>query len=56
MSKYGGWGRAKSMDGLSMRIWRQGDIVNDSAPCRLDVLYGFLARYPQMACRFHADG
>jgi hypothetical protein len=56
MSKYGGWGKTMSMDGISMRIWRQGDIVNDSAPCRLDILYGFLARYPQMACRIHADG
>jgi hypothetical protein len=56
MAKYGGWGDVQSMDGLSMRIWRQGDIVNDAAPCRLDVLYGFLARYPQMACRIHADG
>jgi hypothetical protein len=56
MSKYGGWGARKTMDGISMRIWRQGDIVNDSAPCRLDVLYGFLARYPKMAVRIHADG
>jgi hypothetical protein len=28
------------MDGLSMRIWRQGDIVNDTAPARLDIYYG----------------
>jgi hypothetical protein len=56
MSRYGGWGAVEEMDGVSMRIWRQGDIVNDAAPCRIDVLYGFLARYPQMACRIHADG
>jgi hypothetical protein len=56
MSKYGGWGATADMDGLALRIWRQGDIVNDNAPCRLDVYYGFLARYPQMACRIHADG
>jgi hypothetical protein len=56
MSQYGGWGGRKDMDGISMRIWRQGDIVNDTAPVRLDILYGFLARYPQMACRIHADG
>lgn len=56
MSKYGGWGGREVMDGLSMRIWRQGDIVNDSAPVRLDIYSGFLARYPQMACRIHADG
>jgi hypothetical protein len=56
MSKYGGWGARKSMDGVSMRIWRQGNIINDTAPVRLDILYGFLARYPEMACRIHADG
>jgi hypothetical protein len=56
MSKYGGWGARDDFDGVSMRIWRQGDIVNDNAPCRIDVLYGFLARYPKMACRIHADG
>jgi hypothetical protein len=56
MSRYGGWGAVEEMDGISMRIWRQGDIVNDAAPCRIDILYGFLARYPQMACRLHADG
>jgi hypothetical protein len=56
MSRYGGWGAVEEMDGISMRLWRQGDIVNDAAPCRLDVMYGFLARYPQMACRLHADG
>jgi hypothetical protein len=56
MSKYGGWGAVEEMDGISMRIWRQGDIVNDAAPCRIDILYGFLARYPQMAARLHADG
>jgi hypothetical protein len=56
MSKYGGWGAREDMDGISMRLWRMGDIQNDSAPCRLDVLYGFLTRYPQLACRIHADG
>jgi hypothetical protein len=56
MSKYGGWGARESMDGVSMRIWRQGDITNDSAPCRLDILYGFLTRYQELACRIHADG
>jgi hypothetical protein len=56
MSKYGGWGARESMDGVSMRLWRQGDITNDTAPVRLDILYGFMARYPQLACRIHADG
>lgn len=55
-SRYGAWGAVQQMDTLSMRIWRQGDILNDKFPCRIDVFYGFLARYPRMACRIHADG
>lgn len=55
-SRYGAWGAVQQMDTLSMRIWRQGDILNDKFPCRIDVFYGFLARYPNMACRIHADG
>ena len=55
-SRYGAWGATQQMDSLSMRIWRQGDILNDKFPCRIDIFYGFLARYPNMACRIHADG
>lgn len=51
MSKYGGWGARKMIDGISMRIWRQGDIVNDSVPCRIDVLYGYKTIRPELACR-----
>jgi hypothetical protein len=39
------------MDGISMRIVRQYDINNDNMPCRLDVLYGYKAIRPQLACR-----
>jgi hypothetical protein len=38
-------------DGISMRIVRQYDIVNDKFPCRLDVLYGYSAIRPQLAVR-----
>jgi hypothetical protein len=55
-SRYGQWGTTQQMDTLSMRIWRTADIVNDQFPCRIDVFYGFLARYPKIACRIHADG
>lgn len=41
----------KVMDGISMRIWQGDDIVNDQFPCRVDVLYGYVATYPQLACR-----
>jgi hypothetical protein len=43
------------LDGISMRIVRQYDINNDQFPCRLDVLYGWKAIRPQLACRIHAD-
>lgn len=39
-------------DGISMRIVRQYDINNDTYPARIDVLYGYLATRPQLACRF----
>jgi len=37
--------------GLSVRMIRAYDIVNDIFPCRLDVLYGWAAIYPELACR-----
>lgn len=39
------------MDGISMRIVRAYDINNDNFPCRLDVLYGYVATYPELAAR-----
>ena len=39
------------LDGISMRIVRQYDINNDAFPCRIDVLYGYKAVRPQLACR-----
>lgn len=41
----------KVMDGISMRIWEGADIVNDAFPVRSDVLYGYVATYPELACR-----
>ena len=37
--------------GMSIRMVRAYDIVNDMFPCRLDVLYGWSTIYPQLACR-----
>jgi hypothetical protein len=37
--------------GMSIRLVRAYDITTDSFPCRLDVLYGWTALYPQLACR-----
>jgi hypothetical protein len=38
-------------DGISMRIWEGADIVNDAFPTRSDVLYGYVATYPELAAR-----
>lgn len=37
--------------GLSIRMVRQYDINNDRIVARLDVLYGWIALYPEFACR-----
>ena len=37
--------------GLSVRMVRAYDINNDRCPCRLDVLYGYAAVYPELAVR-----
>jgi hypothetical protein len=51
VSQYGSWGAREVMDGLSLRIARQYDIVNDKFPCRIDILHGYKAIRPQFACR-----
>ena len=38
-------------DGISLRIIRDYSISADTMPCRLDVLYGYKAVRPQLACR-----
>jgi hypothetical protein len=40
------------LDGISMRIVRAYDINNDNMPCRVDVLYGYKAIRPELACRW----
>lgn len=45
----------KMMDGISLRVVRQYDINNDLMPCRIEVLYGFKAIRPQLACRVLAN-
>ena len=47
--------RASDSDtGLSLRMVRQYDINTDKWPCRLDVLYGWAALRPELACRILA--
>jgi P22 coat protein - gene protein 5 len=37
--------------GMSIRMIRAYDIFEDRAPCRLDVLYGFVTKYPELCVR-----
>ena len=39
------------LDGISMRIVKAYTIADDKMPCRIDVLYGYKAIRPQLACR-----
>ena len=41
----------KVIDGISMRIVRQYDVVNDKFPCRIDVLFGQKTIRPEWAVR-----
>jgi len=43
--------KRRVMDGLSLRVWFDGDIRNDELLCRIDILYGFAALRPEWACR-----
>jgi hypothetical protein len=51
VSQYGAWGARRMHKGISMRISRQYAIGTDTVPCRIDVLYGYSAIYPELACR-----
>jgi hypothetical protein len=54
--RYGAWGDTQVVDGISCRVWQQGDIVNGRFLSRIDVLYGHKVIRPQLACVIHADG
>lgn len=42
-----------TIDNISMRIWKGTDILNDASPCRIDVLYGFVAQRAELANRVY---
>jgi len=46
----------KQFEGISLRVVQGYDITNDTFPMRWDILYGFKAIRPELACRLHADG
>jgi hypothetical protein len=41
----------ESHNGISIRLVKDYDIINDEDIVRLDVLYGWEAIYPDLACR-----
>lgn len=41
----------QTYDGISLRVWQDGDIRNDEMLTRIDILYGFAAIRPAWACR-----
>lgn len=41
----------QTYDGLSLRVWQDGDIRNDELLTRIDILYGYEAIRPEWACR-----
>jgi hypothetical protein len=45
-----------TVENITVSIVRDFSISDRSFPCRLDVLYGYAALRPQLACRIHADG
>jgi hypothetical protein len=51
VSQYGAWGARRMHKGISMRISRQYAIGTDTVPCRIDVLYGYAAIYPELATK-----
>lgn len=50
------WAAREVIDGISLSVVRDFSISDRSFPCRLDVLYGYKAIRPQLACRVHNDG
>lgn len=48
--------RREVVDGISISLVRDFVISDRSFPCRLDVLYGYKAIRPELACRIHNDG
>ena len=45
------WSETVEYQGMSIRLIKDFDITNDQEIVRLDVLYGWTATYPDLACR-----
>jgi hypothetical protein len=51
VAQFGAWGARSNYKGISLRMAKQYRIGTDDVPCRIDVLYGFKAIYPELAYR-----
>ena len=51
VSELGAWGARRQWKGISLRVVRQYAIATDTVPARVDVLYGWAAPYPELACQ-----
>jgi len=40
-----------NQEGISLRVWQDGDIRNDELLTRIDILYGYQCIRPEYACR-----
>ena len=40
-----------TQDGFSLRVWQDGDIVNDRMLMRIDMLFGYAVLRPAWACK-----
>ena len=49
------WKARETVDGISMRMLRKFDIINDTWVTRMDVLYGFAALRPDLAVRLASN-
>ena len=56
VSQFGAWGARRTVDGMRFNLAKQFDILNYKIPARFDIIYGYKTRYPEIACRIHADG
>lgn len=45
------WGARETMDGISMRLIRDYDVLSDKIYTRADILYGYKTIRPELACR-----
>lgn len=45
------WGARETMDGISMRLIRDYDVLSDKIYTRADILYGVKTIRPELACR-----